>query len=254
MCLASLVILQTHAHTNTTFNVHSDTYLLPRFHGEETYDPASPITDAPTFVVDPIDGTVNFVHSFPYACVSLGFAIARVPTVGVVYNPFTKTLWSAIKGQGAFRNQETPLPLKGENVEPLSGLPNALVAIEWGSDRSGPNWETKVRTFEKLGQSKEDGGAMVRSFRSLGSAALNTCAVAEGTMDLYWEGGCWAWDVCAAWVILTEAGGMMVDGNPGGWETSLDGRKYLAVRGAPEAGQKELVVEFWSYIQGRLEY
>ncbi|KAJ5454238.1 Inositol monophosphatase 2 [Penicillium daleae] len=224
------------------------------FHGEETYDPTSPITDAPTFVVDPIDGTVNFVHSFPYACVSLGFAIARVPTVGVVYNPFTKTLWSAIKGQGAFRNQETPLPLKGENVEPLSGLPNALVAIEWGSDRSGPNWETKVRTFEKLGQSKEDGGAMVRSFRSLGSAALNTCAVAEGTMDLYWEGGCWAWDVCAAWVILTEAGGMMVDGNPGGWETSLDGRKYLAVRGAPEAGQKELVVEFWSYIQGRLEY
>lgn len=229
-------------------------FVLLRFHGEETYDPASPITDAPTFVVDPIDGTVNFVHSFPYACVSLGFALGRVPTVGVVYNPFTKTLWSAIKGQGAFRNQETRLPLKGENVEPLSGLSNSLVAIEWGSDRSGPNWETKVRTFEKLGQSKEDGGAMVRSFRSMGSAALNTCAVAEGTMDLYWEGGCWAWDVCAAWVILTESGGIMVDGNPGGWETSLDGRKYLAIRGAPEAGQKALVEEFWSYIQGRLEY
>ncbi|KAJ5377901.1 uncharacterized protein N7496_005310 [Penicillium cataractarum] len=224
------------------------------FHGEETYDPASPITDAPTFVVDPIDGTVNFVHSFPYACVSLGFAISRVPAVGVVYNPFTKTLWSGIRGQGAFRNQETRLPLKGDNVEPLSGLPNALVAIEWGSDRTGPNWETKVRTFEKLGQSKEDGGAMVRSFRSLGSAALNICAVAEGTMDLYWEGGCWAWDVCAAWVILAEAGGIMVDGNPGGWETALDGRRYLAIRGAPEAGQKELVEEFWSYIQGRLEY
>ncbi|CEJ61383.1 Putative Inositol monophosphatase [Penicillium brasilianum] len=231
-----------------------DKYPDYEFHGEETYDPASPITDAPTFVVDPIDGTVNFVHSFPYACVSLGFAIGRVPTVGVVYNPFTKTLWSAIQGQGAFRNQETRLPLKGDNVEPLSGLPNALVSIEWGSDRTGPNWETKVRTFEKLGQSKEDGGAMVRSFRSLGSAALNTCAVAEGTMDLYWEGGCWAWDVCAAWVILTEAGGMMVDGNPGGWETTLDGRKYLAIRGAPQAGQKELVEEFWSFVQGRLEY
>lgn len=241
-------------HTTTTSNCDPNPSLPSRFHGEETYDPASPITDAPTFVVDPIDGTVNFVHSFPYACVSLGFAIGRVPTVGVVYNPFTKTLWSAIQGQGAFRNQETRLPLKGDNVEPLSGLPNALVSIEWGSDRTGPNWETKVRTFEKLGQSKEDGGAMVRSFRSLGSAALNTCAVAEGTMDLYWEGGCWAWDVCAAWVILTEAGGMMVDGNPGGWETTLDGRKYLAIRGAPQAGQKELVEEFWSYIQGRLEY
>lgn len=247
-------LLRTRGHSVQSAASNLDpNHFSSRFHGEETYNPAHPLTEAPTFIVDPIDGTVNFVHSFPYACVSLGFAINRIPTVGVVYNPTTKTLWSAIRGHGAFRNQETRLPLKGENVEPLSGLPNALVAIEWGSDRSGPNWETKVRTFEKLGKSKEDGGAMVRSFRSLGSAALNLCAVAEGTMDVYWEGGCWEWDVCAAWVILTEAGGMMVDGNPGGWETSLDGRKYLAVRGAP-AGQRELVEEFWSFIQGRLAY
>ncbi|KAJ6112582.1 hypothetical protein N7512_007906 [Penicillium capsulatum] len=211
------------------------------FHGEETYDPAKPLTDAPTFIVDPIDGTVNFVHGFPCACVSLGFAVGRVPTVGVVYNPVTKNLYSAIRGRGAFLNREKRLPLKGET-------------IEWGSDRSGANWETKVRTFEKLGQSKEDGGAMVRSMRSLGSAALNICAVAEGTLDLYWEGGCWAWDVCAGWAILAEAGGIMVDANPGGWETRLDGRKYLAVRGAPEAGQREIVEEFWSYVQGRLDY
>ncbi|KAJ5151779.1 hypothetical protein N7492_010074 [Penicillium capsulatum] len=224
------------------------------FHGEETYDPAKPLTDAPTFIVDPIDGTVNFVHGFPCACVSLGFAVGRVPTVGVVYNPVTKNLYSAIRGRGAFLNREKRLPLKGGNVEPLSGLSNALISIEWGSDRSGANWETKVRTFEKLGQSKEDGGAMVRSMRSLGSAALNICAVAEGTLDLYWEGGCWAWDVCAGWAILAEAGGIMVDANPGGWETRLDGRKYLAVRGAPEAGQREIVEEFWSYVQGRLDY
>ncbi|EPS26520.1 hypothetical protein PDE_01457 [Penicillium oxalicum 114-2] len=229
-----------------------------KFHGEETYDPKKPLTDAPTFIVDPIDGTVNFVHSFPYACVSLGFAVNRIPTVGVVFNPSTKTLWSAIRGHGAFRNQSTRLPLKTQGnvtaVEPLSGLSNALIAIEWGSDRSGPNWETKVRTFEKLGKAKEDGGAMVRSFRSLGSAALNMCAVAEGTMDVYWEGGCWEWDVCAAWVILVEAGGMMVDGNPDGWQTSLNGRKYLAIRGAPRESQEEIVREFWSFIQGRLEY
>ncbi|KAJ5736627.1 Inositol monophosphatase [Penicillium malachiteum] len=223
------------------------------FHGEETYDPNRPLTDAPTFIVDPIDGTVNFVHSFPHACVSLGFAVNRVPTVGVVYNPFTKTLYSAIRDQGAFLNLETRLPLKGGNAEPLTGLSNALVSIEWGSDRSGPNWETKIATFVKLGQAKENGGAMVRSFRSLGSAALNMCAVAEGTMDLYWEGGCWEWDVCAAWVILTEAGGIVADGSPGGWNPRVDGRKYLAVRGAP-AGQKEIVEEFWSNIQGELQY
>lgn len=243
-----------HIYSDPEANYFTPLISLIRFHGEETYDPNRPLTDAPTFIVDPIDGTVNFVHSFPYACVSLGFAVGRVPTVGVVYNPFTKALYSAIRGQGAFLNQETRLPLKGEDVEPLSGLANALVSIEWGSDRSGSNWDTKVRTFAKLGRAKENGGAMVRSMRSLGSAALNMCAVAEGTMDLYWEGGCWEWDVCAAWVILTEAGGMVVDGSPGGWEPRLDGRKYLAVRGAPKDGQKEIVEEFWSNIEGQLDY
>ncbi|KAJ5241929.1 uncharacterized protein N7469_000256 [Penicillium citrinum] len=222
------------------------------FHGEETYTPESPLTNKPTFIIDPIDGTVNFIHNFPHACVSLGFAIDRIPMVGVVYNPSSNIIYTAIKGQGAYKNK-VRLPLKQHQPEPLQGLSNALVSIEWGSDRAGKNWETKVKTFEKLGSSKENGGAMVRSFRSLGSAALNICAVAEGTMDVYWEGGCWEWDVCAGWVILTEAGGIIVDGNPGGWETKLDGRKYLAVWGAP-SGQKEIVEEFWSYIQGTLEY
>lgn len=226
-----------------------------RFHGEETYDPAHPLTDDPTFVVDPIDGTVNFVHSFPCACVSLGFAVKRTPVVGVVFNPFNKTLYSAIRGRGAFMNRTTRLPLKGDSTEPLSGLSNALICVEWGSERSGKNWDTKVRTFEKLGQTKEDGGAMVRSMRSMGSAALNLCAVAAGTIDLYWEGGCWAWDVCAGWVILTEAGGIIVDGNPGSWQANLDGRTYLAVRASPQAtGQKDIVEEFWGHVRGRLEY
>ncbi|KAJ5975184.1 hypothetical protein N7481_008891 [Penicillium waksmanii] len=205
------------------------------FHGEETYSPTTPLTNAPTFIVDPIDGTINFIHNFPHACVSLGFAIEKIPTVGVVYNPSTKTLYSAIKGQGAFKNRDQRLPLR--KAEPLTGLSNALVAIEWGSDRSGPNWTVKTRTFEKLGSSKENGGAMVRSFRSLGSAALNICSVAEGVVDVYWEGGCWEWDVCAGWVILNEAGGLIVDGNPGGWEN-----------------ERELVEEFWGFIQGRLTY
>ncbi|KAJ5767887.1 hypothetical protein N7533_000470 [Penicillium manginii] len=212
-----------------------------------------PLTTAPTFIIDPIDGTINFIHNFPHACVSLGFAINKIPTVGVVYNPSTQTLYSAIKGQGAFKNRTTRLPLSGPTPAPLTGLSNALVAIEWGSDRGGANWGVKTRTFERLGADKSQGGAMVRSFRSLGSAALNICAVAEGVVDVYWEGGCWEWDVCAGWVILGEAGGVIVDGNPGGWEVAVDGRRYLAVRGA-EKGQREIVEEFWSYIQGRLTY
>ena len=179
----------------------------------------------------------------------------RVPVVGVIWNPFTETLYSAVSGQGAYLNRKTKLPLKGDNIEALHGLSNSLVSVEWGSDRRGPSWKTKVRTFEKLALDKESGGAMVRSLRSMGSAALNLCAVASGTIDLYWEGGCWAWDVCAAWVVLKEAGGIIVDGNPGNWETQVDSRKYLAVRAAANGeGQRELVQEFWDQIQGRLDY
>lgn len=225
------------------------------FHGEESYDPDHPLTDAPTFIVDPIDGTVNFVHGFPSSCISLGFAIDRIPVVGVVYNPFTETFHTAIRGRGAFLNHKTRLPLKGDNVEALNGLDNALVALEWGSERNGDNWETKVRTFESLGKTRASGGAMVHSIRSMGSAALNLCAVASGTLDLYWEGGCWAWDVCAGWVILSEAGGIMVGANPGDWSPELDGRAYLAVRPSPNGrGQKDIVEELWSHVHGRLQY
>lgn len=195
------------------------------------------------------------MHGFPNSCISLGFAVERTPVVGVVYNPFTKTLYSAIRGQGAYLNREIKLPFKRAKIEPLRGLGNALIGVEWGSDRSGKNWETKIRTFESLGKAREDGGAMVHSMRSMGSAALNLCAVACGTLDLYWEGGCWAWDVCAGWVILTEAGGMIVDGNPGNWDAKVDGRKYLAVRASPNGeGQKEIIEELWSHIQGTFEY
>ena len=98
---------------------------------------------------------------------------------------------------------------------------------------------------------------MVHSIRSLGSAALNMCGVAEGTLDVYWESGCWAWDVCGGWVVLTEAGGKVMDGNPpkdgGKGEVSVDERRYLAVRKGVEWS---VVEEFWKHVgaEGRLSY
>ncbi|KAI1461365.1 inositol monophosphatase [Annulohypoxylon moriforme] len=235
------------------------------FVGEETYKPGVQVTPAPTFIVDPIDGTTNFVHGLPEACVSLGFAVDRIPTVGVVYNPYQDKLYTAIRGKGAFltlgkewgleggKGRVSKLPLS-KNPQPLGTLDSCLVAAEWGSSRDGVNYEVKTEVFKKLCASKETGGAMVHSIRSLGSAALNLCAVAAGQLDVYWEGGCWAWDVCAGWTILNEAGGIMASGNPGDWEPKIDSRKYLAVRGAP-SGQREIVQEFWEVIgDGRMEY
>lgn len=217
--------------------------------GEETYKPGTRLTQSPTFIVDPIDGTTNFVHSYPYVSISLGLAVDLKPVVGVVYNPFTQTLYSAIVGQGAFMNENVRLPLK--DPEPMNDLGELQVCVEWGSDRSGNDFDVKAQTFRKLAASKEDGGAMVHSLRSYGSAALNFCGVAAGNLDVYWEAGCWAWDVCAGMVILTEAGGITVDGNPGNWDPMIEERRYLAVRKGE--GQKKIVEQFWSSIVGKFE-
>lgn len=217
--------------------------------GEETYQPGDALTAAPTFICDPIDGTTNFVHRYPYVSISLGFAVNREPVVGVVYNPFTATLYSAIKGQGAFLNETTRLPLS--EPAPLEGLSSCLVAVEWGSDRSGNDFKVKSDMFKRLAATKEQGGGMVHGLRSFGSAALNLCGVASGGLDIYWEAGCWAWDVCAGWVILKEAGGRMVDANPGNWEPRVDERRYMAVRGGE--GQKEVIEEFWGLVEGAFE-
>lgn len=231
------------------------------FYGEETYVPGMKLSDRPTWVVDPIDGTTNFVHTFSTnVCVSLALCIYRTPVVGVVYNPYTTHMYTAIKNQGSFltmpvRTENTSAPIAPRKVRlprrappPLEGLDKSLIAVEWGSERSGHNWDVKVNTFSKLAGAAETGGAMCHSLRSMGSAALNMCAVAAGQVDMYWEGGPWAWDVAAGWLIVTEAGGIVVDGNPGGWTPQVDGRRYLAVRAGD--GQKELVEAFWGCVWG----
>lgn len=236
----------------------SKSYPAFSFIGEETYIPGTTkLTTAPTFIVDPIDGTTNFVHGFPGFCISLGFVVNKIPSVGVIYNPSLDELYTGIQGYGAYLSRKggprRKLPL-GSNPEPLQDLSTCLVAAEWGSDRSGPNFALKASTFAKLAASKDDGGAMVHSIRCSGSAALNLAGVAAGYMDVFWEGGCWAWDVAAGWCILNEAGGRMVSGNSGEWEPQIDGRKYLAVRGAP-SGQREIVEEFWRVVgERRMEY
>lgn len=191
------------------------------------------------------------MHRYPYVSISLGLAISLTPVIGIVYNPFTAALYTAIKGRGAYLNQTQRLPLTGSPPPPLDGLSNCLVAVEWGSDRSGNDFMVKSKTFSKLAATKEEGGGMVHGLRSFGSAALNLCGVASGGLDVYWEAGCWAWDVCAGWVILSEAGGKVVDANPGDWEPRIDGRRYLAVRSGE--GQKKVIEEFWGLVEGRFE-
>ncbi|RFU23745.1 hypothetical protein B7463_g12595, partial [Scytalidium lignicola] len=218
------------------------------FIGEETYKAGVTIPDHPTFLVDPIDGTSNFVHAFLAVCVSIGLVIEKQPTVGVVYNPFREELWSAVKGHGAFTMRRDGKMQKLPLISmPLRGLGPACIGIEWGSDREGPNFELNLKVFTRLVRTAATGGRFVNSLRCTGSAAITICRIAAGQQDAFWECGSWAWDVAAAWCILSEAGGIMVDGHPGEWNPPIDNRRYLAVRPAT-GGQREFVEEFWSVI------
>lgn len=235
----------------------NEAYPEHKFIGEETYSSsgqtASILDDSPTWIVDPIDGTTNFIHGFPFVAVSIGFTIKQVPTVGVIFAPFLDWMYTGIKGRGSFLNDKR-LPLNSPAPR-IGGLGNCVVAVEWGSDRAEDgNLKVKSDTYFNL---TRQGGGMCHSLRSLGSAALNLCAVASGTMDCYVEGGMWEWDICAGWVILVEAGGLMTTANPAPdiQPPGLCDRMILAVRGSTDrSDQEQLVREFWSQTAGDLVY
>ncbi|KAI5476390.1 hypothetical protein MNV49_007768 [Pseudohyphozyma bogoriensis] len=211
----------------------SKSYPDHSFIGEESYAAGeiATLTDAPTWICDPIDGTTNFVHGFDHVCISIGFAYKKKPVVGVIYNPFLNKLYSARSGHGAYLNEITRLPLTHPNPHPLPFLGDALIGVEWGSDRSKNVVEKKGRTFMRLaGDPKEiDGGVMAHSLRSIGSAALNYAYTAAGQLDLYWEIGCWEWDVAAGTIIAQEAGGKVYGRGGQPWQDEDIQKHYFFV-------------------------
>ncbi|KIO33491.1 hypothetical protein M407DRAFT_241070 [Tulasnella calospora MUT 4182] len=234
------------------------------FIGEESYSKGlrPELTDDPTFCVDPIDGTTNFVHGFPFACISIGVIYQRTPLIGVIFNPFLDQLFSALKGHGAFLNLTTRLPLSPPS--PLSSLSSALIGVEWGHDRTKELVDKKANSFSRLAGDPAfgvAGGKMAHSMRSVGSAACNYALVASGGLDLYWEIGCWPWDVCAGIVIAQESGGFASGGphvNHDGdvTEEILHGRKYIVVRAIADTpgesgreAQKRIVKEFYETVE-----
>lgn len=159
--------------------------------------------------MDPIDGTMNFVHkyencrsrftflivSYPVFCISIGLIYDGIPIVGVVYNPSTNELFSAAFGQGATLNGQ---PI---HVSSAKGLEESLVITEFtGSNGAEETIELVKRLMQKC-----------HSVRMLGSAAIDLCYVAIGRVDAYVMRRLKCWDICAGIVIVREAGGVCMD-------------------------------------------
>ncbi|XP_031130485.1 inositol monophosphatase 3 isoform X2 [Ipomoea triloba] len=187
-----------------------------KFIGEETTAAcgASELTDEPTWIVDPLDGTTNFVHGFPFVCVSIGLTVGKIPTVGVVYNPIMNELFTGVHGKGAFLNGN---PIK---VSSQSELVKSLLATEAGTKRDKLNLDACTNKINAL-------LAKVRSIRMSGSCALNLCGIACGRLDLFYELGFGGpWDVAGGAVIVKEAGGVLFD--PSGKDFDITAQRVAA--------------------------
>ncbi|KAL7543299.1 hypothetical protein ACHAWF_010519 [Thalassiosira exigua] len=161
-----------------------------------------PLTEAPTWIVDPIDGTTNFAAGLPLSCVSVGFCRDGEPRMGVVYAPATEELYVAVRGRGAYRNGARLVGCVGDKAE--KRLADAVVCLEFGYARTEGGVDDMVDAVRRL---LKHG---VRTTRTLGSGVLDICYVACGRMDVVYTGmaeeGWKPWDYCAALVVAMEAG------------------------------------------------
>lgn len=145
------------------------------------------------WVIDPLDGTTNYVHQYPFVCVSIGLLIEGEASVSVVYNPISQELFSGVKGYGAHLNGRKIA------VSKTTSLSKSLLSTGFAYDRQ-KNPDNNYRQFCHLTQ-------LTQGVRRAGAAALDLSFVAAGRLDGYWEKGLQPWDVAAAVLLVTEAGG-----------------------------------------------
>ena len=152
-------------------------------------------SEGPVWIVDPLDGTTNFLHGHPMYASSVALAIDGVPAVGAVSCAPTGERWWAARGEGAWKNR-API-----HVSEVEGIHRALIGTGFPFKTEHLLEEHSAQLVRVLGAS---GGV-----RRGGAAALDLCYLAEGRFDAFWELFLNPWDFAAGWVIVEEAGGVM---------------------------------------------
>ena len=184
-------------------------YLLTRFPGHELLGEEDASRDRrpgadspPTWIVDPIDGTTNYVHDCPFYCVSIGLQVGGELVVGVVYDPSRKEMFAAAKGHGTWLNDERVETSK------IGKMEGALVATGFAPDLRGT--EIALDWWRHF-------SFRVTSLRRTGSTAINLAYVAAGRFDCFYAFDNHVWDVAGGVVLVREAGGTI---------TNIDGTAY----------------------------
>ncbi len=167
------------------------------------------------WVIDPLDGTTNYAHGFPWFCVSIALEIDSEVRLGVIYHPMMDELFTSVKGEGAFLNG------KRLQVSRRAPLKSCLLATGFPYDRTRDN-ENNFAPFI-------DFQMAARAVRRAGAAALDLAYVAAGRLDGYWECKLKPWDVAAGQLLIAEAGGRVT--NHAGEPYSIYDHRILASNG-----------------------
>ena len=176
---------------NTIVKILEGAFPDHRFLGEEGLSKQD--TDSEyQWIVDPLDGTGNYVHGFPYYCVSIGLEYQGRLILGVIYDPTRDELYSAVEGCGATRNGES---LSVSGTESLSKA-MCVASLPVAGDPEHPAFKRFVNVLPHA-----------QTLQRLGSAALNLAYLASGNLDAFWSTTLYPWDIAAGVVIVREAGG-----------------------------------------------
>jgi myo-inositol-1(or 4)-monophosphatase len=154
------------------------------------------------WAIDPLDGTTNYAHQYPFFATSIGLLADGIPQVGVIFDPFRQELFRAAKGLGATRNRQ---PIR---VSTTNTLANSLLVTGFAYDRR----ETIDNNYAEFCHLTH----LTQGVRRAGAASLDLAYVACGRLDGYWERGLSPWDITAGVVLVEEAGGKVTayDQNP----------------------------------------
>ncbi|KAG2382429.1 hypothetical protein C9374_005631 [Naegleria lovaniensis] len=158
------------------------------------------------WIIDPIDGTTNFVHRNPNVCTSIALAYCGSVVLGVVHNPILDETFYAIKGEGSY--QKTPFTQQQFEkciISQCDSISGSLLSSNFPYGRTEDVLtlvEKKYGAFLRMG---------CHGIRGSGSAVINLCYVANGSLDAYFENGIQIWDMAAGKIIVEEAGGVVCD-------------------------------------------
>ncbi len=172
-------------------------------------------TSGVRWIIDPLDGTTNYVHHHPFHCVSIGVEDEEGPVVGVIYAPKLNEFYTCRRGQGATMNGNAI------HVSEETELKRSLLASGFAYGKGEPE-DRNMKNWEAL-------SATSRGLRRCGSAALDLAYVANGRYDGFWELGLNPWDVAAGALLVIEAGGHVTDCRGG--EAYHDGQSITATNG-----------------------